>query len=609
MTRLGRNERCPCGSGKKYKRCCGRASSNDVRFTATEKSQPLISVRTGASPIGIQPPTGLRITSQLGFDLDQPFKRLIHQSWAAYNLGYFVDGMDICREIARRGYTSREQRTLWFLNTVCYVGYRCDKDSPLYDLGPNIDFVVEEIDANGVPSVQFHGGPLGLDASHATAFAMRSPLFEDVRSAYPIESLLLTLTSRNTTSEQLDAAIDEIVERLNSNLWIVPSEHPTSALNIAKWCVDHQVHLDFARNLVNCCIGWRYPYRRIDDLLSLARLLYFFRAPQVLWTSLLGLYVDFAGDDSLNQEVILKTGLSSNLIELRRSTLNAKEGKFHRFCADNGLPAYDNLLKLVLGSLRIGIQDDANRFLGEGIYKGGPYEHWMTSEAFQMRHPWYRLLLPHEQDFVRNGDTAFAACVTSDFSFGCAQWWRCVESVLRRRLIVPLGELIDANPAWVEQDKLYARQRSDEWDWEDLFVRILPDVRRRQQVSLTQMLILLEKCLSDHTKKRQSSSTVRRKCVEYVGSKLSEFTWVNGELDEVADFRSVMTPRVLNEETIAAFRNAASHDVPMDFANAAAGRLLAIRILDFMHYPRYCVSAKLEELKLELKQLEGRRNS
>jgi hypothetical protein len=80
-------------------------------------------------------------------------------------------------------------------------------------------------------------------------------------------------------------------------------------------------------------------------------------------------------------------------------------------------------------------------------------------------------------------------------------------------------------------------------------------------------------------------------------------------LDEVADFRSVMTPRILNEETIAAFRNAASHDVPMDFANAAAGRLLAIRILDFMHYPRYCVSAKLEELKLELKQLEGRRNS
>jgi hypothetical protein len=609
MTRTSRNEKCPCGSGKKYKRCCGRASGNDAQFEATQKGPPLISVRTGSSSILIQAYTDLRITSQLGFDLDQPVKRLIQLSSIAYNLGYFVDGMDLCREIARRGNTTREQRTLWFLNTVCYIGYRCNEDSPLYDPNPNIEFVIGEINSNGVPIVQFHGGSAGLDVCQSTALAMRSPLFEDVRSDYPIESLLLNLTHEDATDKIQSSEVDIVIERLKNNLWIVPSEHPTSALNIAKWCVDHQVYLDFARNLVNCCIGWRYPYRRIDDLLSLARLLYFFRAPQVFWTSLMALYVDFAGVDNLNEDFMLRNGVSSNLIELRRSTVNAKEGIFHRFCADQGLPGYDKLLKLVLGSLRIGVQNDGNRFFGEGGYESGAYEPWLDANAFQMRHPWYCLLQPHEQDFVRNGDTAFATCLTSDFSFGCAQWWRCVESVLRRRLITPLGDLIDANPDWVSEDITFARRRADEWDWEAIFVRSLPDPRKRQQLSLTQMLILLEKCLSDHTKKRQSSSTVRRKCVEYVGSKLSEFTWVTGELDEVADFRSVMTPRILNEETIAAFRNAASHDVPMDFANAAAGRLLAIRILDFMHYPRYCVSAKLEELKLELKQLEGRRNS
>jgi hypothetical protein len=324
---------------------------------------------------------------------------------------------------------------------------------------------------------------------------------------------------------------------------------------------------------------------------------------------LLGLYVDFAGVDSLNQDLMLTTSVSSNLIELRRATVNAKEGVFHRFCADHGLPGYDNLLTLVLGSLRIGVQNDANRFLGDGDYESGPYEPWMSATAFQMRHPWYCLLQPHEQDFVRNGDTAFATCLTSDFSFGCAQWWRCVESVLRRRLIRPLGDLIDANPNWVSDDITFARLRADEWDWEAIFVRLLPDPRRRQQMSLTQMLLLLEKCLSDHSKKRQSKSTVRRNCVEYVESKISEFTWLVGELDDMADFRSVMTPRILNEETISVFRNAASHDTPMDFDNAAAGRLLAIRILDFMHYPRYCVNAKLEELKLELRQIEGQQHS
>lgn len=605
MTRVGRNARCPCGSGKKYKRCCGSVLGNELLFVKSEKGQPQFAIRSEASTISIHSDSNPRVTSQLGFSLDQPVERLIRQAWATYYLGYFIDGIDLCCEVAKRGVTTREQQTLWFLLTICYLGYRSDETSPLHDSNPNLEYVVEKIESNGVPSVQFHSGPIGLNASPPDAITLRSPLFEDVRSVYPLESLLLTLTDENATREQQVAAVEGVIERLENNLWVVPAAHPSTAINIAKWCVDHQVHVDFARTLVNCCLGWRFPYRRIDELVSLARLLDFFRVPQVLWTSLLSLYVDFASIDSLNQQVMLKTQVSTILVEIRRSTINAKEGHFHRFCADRGLPSYDKLLKIVLGSFRIDMRDDANRFVGEGRYKAGPYECWMTSDAFQMRHPWYCLLLPHEQDFVRNGDTAFAACITSDFSFGCAQWWRCVESVLRRKLIVPLGELIDANPAWVAEDESYARQRSDERKWEELFVRKLPDARRRQQLSLAQMLILLESCLADHTKKRPSSSMVRRKCVEYVGSNLAEYTWVIGQLDELADFRSVMTPPILNEKTIAAFRNAASHDAPMDFESAAAGRLLAIRILDFMHYPRYCTDAKLDELKQELKGKNG----
>jgi hypothetical protein len=600
MTRVGRNERCPCGSGKKFKRCCGSGFGNEVQSIAKEKSLPQFAAQREESEISIQSDSNSRVTSQLGFRLDQPVKQLIHHSLAAYNLGYFADGADLCREVAKRGDTSREQRTLWFLNTICYMGYQCPEHSRLYDPDPGVEFHVEAVDPNGVPDVQFHRGPVGLNASQSTALVMRSPLFEDVRSAYPVEALLLTLMDKDATGEEQSAAVESARERLENDLWIVPSDHPTAALNIAKWCVDHRVYLDFAQTLVNCCLGWRYPFRRIDDLMTLARLLHFFRPPQVLWTSLLGHYVDFAVDDSLNQEVLLKSGVSSKLLGICRSTIDKKEGQFHRFCADQGLPRYDKLLKRVLGSLKIGIREDANRFAGEGRNNAGRYEHWVTSDTFQMRHPWYCLLLPHEQDFVRNGDTAFSACVTSDFSFGCAQWWRCVESVLRRRLIVPLGQLIDANPDWVAEDVLYASRRSDEWEWEEVFVRVLPDTRRRQQLSLTQMLILLEKCLSDHKHKRSSNSTVRRMCVEHVASKLPDFSWAGSVLDESADFRSLMTPRILNEETIAAFRNAASHDAPMDFENASAGRLLAIRILDFMHYPRYSVSAKVEELKLAL---------
>lgn len=35
MAKIGRNERCPCGSGKKYKRCCGLKSNIAVRPVRT----------------------------------------------------------------------------------------------------------------------------------------------------------------------------------------------------------------------------------------------------------------------------------------------------------------------------------------------------------------------------------------------------------------------------------------------------------------------------------------------------------------------------------------------------------------------------------------------
>src|SRR5947208_1551038 len=36
MTKVGRNAPCPCGSRKKYKRCCGRTSPNQPRATVSK---------------------------------------------------------------------------------------------------------------------------------------------------------------------------------------------------------------------------------------------------------------------------------------------------------------------------------------------------------------------------------------------------------------------------------------------------------------------------------------------------------------------------------------------------------------------------------------------
>jgi hypothetical protein len=119
-------------------------------------------------------------------------------------------------------------------------------------------------------------------------------------------------------------------------------------------------------------------------------------------------------------------------------------------------------------------------------------------------------------------------------------------------------------------------------------------------MGLTQILILLNKCLSDIQTKKESTSLVRRHSVQHVKERLTEFRWVKGEGDAFADMRSALSPNVLTEQSIQSYRNFSSHDRPLAYVDAIIGRLLAMRILDFIHYPRYCVTFKLEELKQEI---------
>ncbi|MFO1065404.1 MAG: hypothetical protein U0892_16180, partial [Pirellulales bacterium] len=237
-----------------------------------------------------------------------------------------------------------------------------------------------------------------------------------------------------------------------------------------------------------------------------------------------------------------------------------------------------------------------NRFSGQGHFTYGAYGPWLEERMFQMRHPWFCLLEKKERDFVRNADTAFCACITDDYSFACSQWWRCIESVLKRRLVEPIGRLIDENPQVVQSAVSDAPDRPKNHFG---FVNLI-DPNKRKHMSLSEILFILEAAMKDFKARRVSDCPVRRLAVEHLSTRMSEFRWVTGELDDVADFRSAITPRVFTPDTIKAFRNAASHDQPMTFIDAAIGRLIAIRILDYMHYPRYCVPAKLEELKQEL---------
>lgn len=510
------------------------------------------------------------------------------KAWAFYQIGYFQDCIDVCEELRLRIQACDRIMEVWALAAISISG----NDDTLY--------LFTNEGQGTLPHLQICIGSKGCTPFPTKPVQLTAEM-DKALNAYPVEKFALQIRDTSMSSEAMRLAIDELRDTLRVELGIIPGAHPTVALLVAEWLLDRELQIDFARELVESCLGWVYRYCRIDDLMRLARLLNRLRAPQYIWTQLINFYCDFTIEDNIWHHFMSEGTVDEKVQLLVQIETNRREGDFLRYCALTGLPEWQQLTDTFFAALEADTKKECNQFHVSGEYFSDSYLEWLSEDSFQRQHPWYCLLNSTEKDFLRNGDTAFATCLTKDFSQACSQWWRCIESVLRRKLIEPVGQMLDAHPEWLKQDEANSKLVKTE----SLFVRDLATASRRSKLSLTNMLMILEKCMSDCKKREKSDSIVRAKTVEHVSNRLSDFRWVSGEQDSYSDLRSVYTPRVLSQTTIQVFRNAASHDEPMTFVQAAVGRLLAIRILDFIHYPRYCIVEKRNELKCELSETRG----
>jgi hypothetical protein len=65
MAKIGRNEQCPCGSGKKFKRCClGKQLEQAVGLTEAQKAQ--VSLKNAISKIQETASKGVQKVNELG---------------------------------------------------------------------------------------------------------------------------------------------------------------------------------------------------------------------------------------------------------------------------------------------------------------------------------------------------------------------------------------------------------------------------------------------------------------------------------------------------------------------------------------------------------------
>ncbi len=140
---------------------------------------------------------------------------------------------------------------------------------------------------------------------------------------------------------------------------------------------------------------------------------------------------------------------------------------------------------------------------------------WYGHPDIRTRYFWFDMLAEHERAFVTNGDWALGCTPTDDYSMGLAQWWRLIESVFGRIVRDHLGRLYDENPQWLARDieNLSPKSLSSE----AVFLKRLAVAGAREKMTLADILRVLEKCVIKPRPPSERGSVLRQKATEYFG--------------------------------------------------------------------------------------------
>ena len=411
---------------------------------------------------------------------------------------------------------------------------------------------------------------------HDAAWNMRETMY-DVSSQFAGGQGLAEAAWLANSSGKLAAArrlIESIIDTADAQHGVLVSWHPTAILALAELLADQQGGREQALRLTNLALGWRSVFASLSDVHRLARLLVRVNAPTMLWADWSAIFIRHIQFAAARATVMERHSMPSDAHRWARSENAASEHVLTAVLSE--APA---ILLATMKSLapHLGVADFANvleRFAPRALLGGHEASDiWFEPAVMRYRYFWYDMLTSSEQDFVRNGEFAFIRTPTQDFSMAVAQWWRVLESVLKRSLLGLLIPEFKAHPEWAEWDELNLSERSREK--ERLFLEAFSDPEKSRKMTLGDLLLLLQKCesTSQHrtgSKLRHEASRMLAAHSQQIGS-LTKGDWLN--------------PAHLSTENIGWFRNRASHDSSVDEVGAATGRILSRRILDGFYAP------------------------
>jgi hypothetical protein len=373
-----------------------------------------------------------------------------------------------------------------------------------------------------------------------------------------------------------ETGIKAILHAADLQHGVVITWHPNALLRLANFAV-RSGDKTSAILLTSIALGFRPVFVSLADVERLATLLIALDAPLCLWadwSNVLIQHIHFAG----TRAAVLHGELRDSASAVRWSEAEdaASEGVIRSVLATAPRGAWDVLQGLAphldaapLGAViknRFTPNSSAGRRVDEAL--------WSEPVALRCRYFWYDMITPAEQNLVRNGDWAMFGLPTDDFSMALAQWWRALESVLKRSVVDLLSSTLAQHPQFLSLDRENLSPKRQKA--EAVFLDKLAVPERAAKLTLYDILLILKKCEATQ-EGAGAGSRVRLEAARILGryaaqiGPLTKGTWLH--------------PAHLTEQNINWFRNRSSHDAAVALVDAAVGRVLARRILSGFFAP------------------------
>jgi hypothetical protein len=396
---------------------------------------------------------------------------------------------------------------------------------------------------------------------------------------YLAERLVLQISAGETqiVAEGINALLTSANIKAGFRMW-----HPTAILELAEFALSRLDDEGASLKLVNIALGYPNAYAVLSDVERLARLLVGLNAPVTLW-------VDWA--NILLRHIQMSTHraayLSKALNEMSAVRWALREDAASEWVLKRALAIAPSELHAILIRLAPALghpglpQILQERFTPSGIVAptNAAGHLWFDPAVLKLRYFWHDALEQREQLLLCNGEWAMFNTPTADFSMALAQWWRLIESILKRSLAKELCSLFQAHPEWIEWDRQNLTERVRKR--EAVFVNRLAESEGWRTLTLGELLRILQKCFP-HSRASSDNddaggSRLRREAIRFVRNYSDHFgELVSEQWGRVAH---------LTEQNVDLFRNRPSHDWSVDIIDAAVGRMIGRSIIDISFGP------------------------